>query len=670
MRHGCFQGIAFLLLYFFTSLPLYANGWKDYLAYSEVQDVEKAGTLLYVQASDGLYVYNTNDKSITTYDKATGLSDTHVSLIKYNRTAQRLIIVYDDSNIDLLDANGTVTNISDLYNANLTTGKTVYSIYCQGRYAYLCTDFGIMKVDVSDALIADTYQLGIKVQWCTIADGYIHAQSKASGHYRALLTDNLLDKSVWSRVGAYQAQPAEDKSADIAVTKTLQPGGPKYNHFGKIKFKYGNLYTVGGGFAAGVEQQYPGTVQVLRSNDTWQIFPDTINKITGYAFLDNTDIDVDPTDTSRVLVAGRTGVYEFNRGRYVTTYNFNNTPLESAVTGNPAYTLVEGITFDNAGNLWLLNSGAENQSVVEMTNAGQWVSHHSSTFISNENNLSLFNMVSPMVDSRGILWFGNQHWYTPGLFALNTSTDAAKAVTIFYNEDGTSYTDVRVHEVAEDKDNNLWVCTTKGPFYLESSEMNNDTPIFNQIKVPRNDGTNLADYLLTGIDISCIAIDGAGRKWFGTNGQGAYLISEDNNTQVQHFTAANSGLLSDVVNSIAINGETGEVFFATTNGLCSWQSDATTPAEEMNKDKTYAYPNPVKPGYTGVITIVGLTYDADVKIVSSNGTLVNEGKSTGGRYEWDGNDQKGKAVASGIYMVETATETGEKGTVCKIAIVR
>ena len=89
----------------------------------------------------------------------------------------------------------------------------------------------------------------------------------------------------------------------------------------------------------------------------------------------------------------------------------------------------------------------------------------------------------------------------------------------------------------------------------------------------------------------------------------------------------------------------------------------------MTKDNVWAYPNPVKPDYTGLITITGLSFDADIKIVTSNGILVNQGRSTGGTYTWNAKDQKGKRVASGIYMVETATNDGRKGTVCKIAII-
>ena len=107
----------------------------------------------------------------------------------------------------------------------------------------------------------------------------------------------------------------------------------------------------------------------------------------------------------------------------------------------------------------------------------------------------------------------------------------------------------------------------------------------------------------------------------------------------------------------------------TDNGLCSYISDATQPNTEMTKDNVYAYPNPVTPEYTGIITIVGLSLNADVKIVASNGALITEGRSNGGTFTWDGCDKKGRRVASGIYMVVTATKDGNKGTVCKIAII-
>ena len=129
-------------------------------------------------------------------------------------------------------------------------------------------------------------------------------------------------------------------------------------------------------------------------------------------------------------------------------------------------------------------------------------------------------------------------------------------------------------------------------------------------------------------------------------------------------------MLSDNVESIAINHETGEVFIGTDQGLCSYMSDATKAEVSMVKDNVYAYPNPVVSGYDGLITIVGLSLDADVKILSVSGQLVAQGRSNGGTFTWNGRDRQGRRVASGVYMVATATSNGEKGVVCKIAIVK
>ena len=112
------------------------------------------------------------------------------------------------------------------------------------------------------------------------------------------------------------------------------------------------------------------------------------------------------------------------------------------------------------------------------------------------------------------------------------------------------------------------------------------------------------------------------------------------------------------------------MFFGTENGLCSFISDATVANAEMTDDNVYAYPNPVTPDYTGLITVVGLTLNADVKILSSSGKLIAEGRSNGGSFTWDGCDRNGDRVASGVYMVVTADNGGNKGTVCKIAIIK
>ena len=658
--------LSFLLLQVTSYRAIAAIGdWKAYMAYSEVQEIEQAGKLIFVQASNNLYVYNQNGQSIQTFSKMDYLSDCGIQHIAYNKAAKRLLIFYSNANMDLMNiSNYDVQNLSDYYSASTTGEKTVNDIYMYGKYAYMSNGFGIIKVNVADGEISDTYNLGFKVNWCEIKDSHIYAYSQTNGQYRALLTSNLLDKNNWSKVGGYVAKKQEDKSALKQIISTLQSGGPKYNNFYGMRFVNNLLYTCGGLWGHLIDAGRPGTIQVL-DKDNWTIYDDSIAEKTGIKYVDVNSVDVDPLDPNHVFAGAKSGLYEFQNGKFIKHYNSENSLITSFNNTSKNYQLITSVKFDTDGNLWMLNSQSpSNQSLIEYTKDGKWVSHHKPELY------NLGSLECLMQDSRGLLWFVNNHHELPSIYCYQASTDQLNKYSSFVNEDGATLSPVFVRYVTEDKNQDIWIGTNIGPLLLYKKDITSDTPIFTQVKVPRNDGTNYADYLLSGVDISCIAIDGSNRKWFGTNGNGIYVISNDCLTQIYHFTTNNSNLLSNNIEAIAINEQTGEVFAGTDKGLCSYMSDASSPNNEMTKDKVWAYPNPVKPDYTGLITITGLSFDADIKIVTTNGILVNQGRSNGGTYTWNGKDLKGQKVASGIYMVETATSDGSKGTVCKIAIVK
>lgn len=658
--------LSFLLLQVTSYRAIAAIGdWKAYMAYSEVQEIEQAGNLIFVQASNNLYVYNQNDQSIQTFSKMDYLSDCGIQHIAYNKAAKRLLIFYSNANMDLMNiSNYDVQNLSDYYSASTTGEKTVNDIYMYGKYAYMSNGFGIIKVNVADGEISDTYNLGFKVNWCEIKDSHIYAYSQTNGQYRALLTSNLLDKNNWSKVGGYVAKKQEDKSTLKQIISTLQPGGPKYNNFYGMRFVNNLLYTCGGLWGHLIDAGRPGTIQLLDKGN-WTIYDDSIAAKTGIKYVDVNSVDVDPLDPNHVFAGAKSGLYEFQNGKFIKHYNSENSLITSFNNTSKNYQLITSVKFDTDGNLWMLNSQSpSNQSLIEYTKDGKWVSHHKPELY------NLGSLECLMQDSRGLLWFVNNHHELPSIYCYQASTDQLNKYSSFVNEDGATLSPVFVRYVTEDKNQDIWIGTNIGPLLLYKKDITSDTPIFTQVKVPRNDGTNYADYLLSGVDISCIAIDGSNRKWFGTNGNGIYVISNDCLTQIYHFTTNNSNLLSNNIEAIAINEQTGEVFAGTDKGLCSYMSDASSPNNEMTKDNVWAYPNPVKPDYTGLITITGLSFDADIKIVTTNGILVNQGRSNGGTYTWNGKDLKGQKVASGIYMVETATSDGSKGTVCKIAIVK
>ena len=663
---------AFILLAYCNAFAGGVGTWKNYLAYSDVQWVEEGSNKLYVLASNSLYTYNKNDQSIKTYDKVNGLSDTDIRFIAWNKTARRLVIIYSNNNIDLLDDRGNVTNVPDYYLKTTMADKTVNGIDMSGVYCYLSTGFGLVKLNVTKAEISDSYNLSFPVNYSYIEGGYIYAASQSNGLYRAPLTANLLDKNNWTQVGGYVARPKTMDANLLNQAKTLNPGGPKYNGFAYIQYLNNRLYTVPGMFKSGyADSNTPGAVQILHDGE-WANYQENLSLKTGYDYLDNNVLAVDPRNANHVFVGGRTGLYEFLDGQLKAYYNKDNSLLQGAMykgreLGNN-YVLINGLCFDNKGDLWILNSQASRENLLRLSADGQMTSFSKPALMKDGVGGSV--LTSMVFDNRNNLWFCNDHWDYPALFCYQPTTDKLLSFTRFVNEDGSNL-DLVPHSVMPLSNGDVWVTTTIGPLLLSRSAIDNpETAVFTQVKVPRNDGTNLADYLLSGIDVTCMAIDGGGRKWFGTKANGVYLISADNMTQVKHILSSNSPLLSDNILSIAINNTTGEVFFGTDKGLCSYMSDATTPSDRPSGDNTYAYPNPVKPGYTGPITIVGLSMNADVKIVTTNGVLVAAGISNGGSFIWDGKDKSGKPVASGVYMVESADEDGNNGVVCKVAIVR
>ena len=658
-------------------LPLRSFGsgigtWKNFLAYSNVQWIEKGGNVLYVLASNDLYAYNEKNNSIQTFDKVNGLNDIDIDFIAWNNVAKRLVIVYANQNIDLLTQKGEIISLPDYYRKAMTDNKKVNSLYTEGAYCYVSTGFGVLKINVGRAEISDTYNLGFNVDYTYIEGNYIYAASSERGLYRALLSDNLLDRNNWKRTGDFVAQSKTIAPELMEKVKPLLPGGPKYNRFFFMQYLNDRLYTTGGAFEPGaVGLNQAGTVQVLKK-DEWTIFQDELDKITGYYYHDMNCLAVDPRNPEHVFVGGRAGLYEFLNGKLKRYFNKDNSLLRPTVyqgreLGND-YVPVQGLVFDRKNNLWILNSGTKTTSLLKLSPDGTMTDHSKPELMN--KGLSLQVMRRPILDSRGLIWFVNSHYEAPGLFCYNPETDKLSVFHNFKNQDGSSIMVIQMRCVQEDAYQNLWIGTNVGPLRLTTEQMQNPSEaIFEQIKVPRNDGTNLADYLLAGVDISCMAIDGGGRKWFGTNGNGAYLISADNMKQVQHFLSSNSKLLSNNIESIAIDDKTGEVFFGTDKGLCSYMSDATKPSDNPDNGDAYAYPNPVRPDYKGLITLDDLAYNSDVKVVTTNAILVAQGTSNGGTFTWDGNDLNGKRVASGIYMVQTADQEGNNGTVCKIAIV-
>jgi hypothetical protein len=178
---------------------------------------------------------------------------------------------------------------------------------------------------------------------------------------------------------------------------------------------------------------------------------------------------------------------------------------------------------------------------------------------------------------------------------------------------------------------------------------------------------NFAGRLFENEDVKAIAVDGGNRKWVGTR-NGVWLLSPDGDKVLLRFTAENSPLLSNEISRIAINPQTGEVFFSTFNGICSYRGTATEVSEK--NESLLVFPNPVPSSYNGQIGIKGVPANATVKITELNGRLVFQTRAAGGQAVWNGKDYTGRRPSTGVYLILVTDDTGIEKKAGKIVFVK
>ena len=104
-------------------------------------------------------------------------------------------------------------------------------------------------------------------------------------------------------------------------------------------------------------------------------------------------------------------------------------------------------------------------------------------------------------------------------------------------------------------------------------------------------------------------------------------------------------------------------------GMYLYSSTSAPAAEDYSE--VYAYPNPVRPDYSGWITINGLMDNSLVKIADMKGNVLYSTVSEGGMVVWDGCNADGSRVRSGVYLVlASQNASGDpSGVVTKIVVI-
>jgi hypothetical protein len=749
------------------------GSWRDELPYTQCISVTEAGNMIYAATPYSVFSVDKDDNSVQRISKINGLSDIGISCIRYNSSTSTVVLTYTNANIDLIRGTG-VTNISDIKRKQILGNKTINSIYCYDKYAYLACGFGIVVLDLEKEEIKETYYIGangspVNVLSLTSDQTDTLYAATEKGIYKAYIKDPAIanfanwkietgldpDKryntitALGNKVIVNKSDETQDRDTifyrenatwkymDVDVHNSVMnlhsdynilviaydyfvsvydenltsgtviyayPGSPfpmdaildkdnivwigdrysglvsynlttaginGYNLSGPMTANAfsmacsGNdLYIVPGGKDASVVPLYAQAHVYHFDNTNW------VNLYGGnqpvmWTCHDAVNVSVDPYDPKRIYVGTwGSGLLEIYKDNVVAKYGESNSTLRHHSFSDTADVRVSGTAFDKDGNLWVVTT--HTNDALSVRQGTQWTGIN----IPQVQESDLGQMIIDRLGQKWIIMrYSNLNPYSLMVFSdegTPGSTGDDKCEKMNTNVGKGALPGTNVFCIAEDIDGEIWIGTEKGVAVFYSPENVLTGGNYDAQKILVEQG-GYYQYLLENESATAIAIDGANRKWIGTDRGGVFLFSPDGTKEIYHFTEDNSPLFSNRITSISINNLTGEVFFGTDKGVISFKSTATEGGTDKND--VYAYPNPVKPGYSGYIAIKGLTANASVRVTDISGVLIFSTRAEGGQAIWDGNSFNGKRAQSGVYLVFASDDSGNDKVVTKILFI-
>jgi len=439
------------------------------------------------------------------------------------------------------------------------------------------------------------------------------------------------------------------------------PNGPYTQSSFRLYQENGTVIGLPGGYTTTFAYLHTGTLGGYYSfyDGTWTNY----NISNGFPYCyDIVAADYNPIDGNFYFASYGEGIVTRKPTGSFIIYNRGTTPpapFNNAAACDPSCctcTFISDLGHDSKGNEWVINGYTDpgKPCLYKHTPAGIWDS------VSSFGNGNFQYPILLLIDDNDYKWIS---FRAGGTTAPLVVYDKSATTTAFLNA-GTglgNLPSLNIYSMAKDKNGAIWVGTDDGIAIFENpSQLFNGgsrdatIPIYNQFP------------LMFQQQVNAIEVDGGNRKWVGTP-KGAWLFSADGTQALLNFTTNNSPLSSNNILDIAINSVTGEVFFATDEGLISYRGSATEADSSYSNVKVF--PNPVPHSYDGTIGISGLAKNADVKITDIYGNLVYETHAEGGTAVWNGRNYKGKAADSGVYLIFSALDDGSVSLVSKFAVI-
>jgi hypothetical protein len=713
----------FLISYSNAQNKLGAIGqWRAHFDNHSIEHVIKGD---YIYAASPYQIIRIDGNNKYWIDKTNGLSDINISHIAWDENQKQLLVIYANSNIDIVKGD-QVYNINAVQLTNLFPDKKINATTIYQNWALLATNFGIVIIDllkheVKSNWFPNNNQQSISTYDVLIANDSIYA-STANGIWASVFNTNAIQPNQWTHLAGYDSYSLKKlilhkgnvygySNHDLFQFPQTSPlihlGNTSINN---IDASLNNL---------NISIQYAnqkGALWQLNKDLSFTTILDTnVLSIPKKILIENNNYWI--ADSLQGLLLKNNTVQWVNMGgpkasiKGISDISENAlvTPFASGTNGFGKFNESIWNSYSQIGStqLPILNAAAinildqsfwfaGNASLIHYVNENKVESIQPNNSIGNYKQIKIdaANTIWALQDQQGLVKQNNNSWNSIPLpsnynksgltqFIVNRQGQAwliapsgqglyvYQGKTNYPNEVWKQFTtqsssgnlpSTNVTSISQDLRGSIWVGTDNGIGIFNCGDIASE-PCNAYLPIVNNNGFN--GYLFQKEIVHCIAVDGANRKWIGTN-NGAWLLSEDGNTIIEHFTKLNSPLPNDTVNQILIQPNSGEVFINTSNQMVSYRGTATKGAQ--NQSSIQIFPNPIPSNFSGNIAMRGLVENALVKITDLNGKLLYQTTALGGQALWNGKNYEGRKVATGIYLVFVRDLSGNEKSVGKIVI--
>ncbi len=696
-------------------LPI--GAWRTHHSYNNGRILTASPTKVFCAVANGLFSLDRSDNSLSKITKISGLSDAQISAMQYDDTETLLVIGYTSGLIDLVYESKIFT-IRDYKELNRDVNKTIYDVAVHNGLVYAATEIGVLVVSLKERAILDNFSaIGADAADLSVFD-LLEADEKLyiitnEGIQVGDLTKNLLDFNNWTRyrldvnhtfsklnsangiyfihnenevaklvgdtletVATFPSKIKSLRSSDEELNvlldnelysisngtssllkafanisdandvvaggmwvadgkmglvdqaeKSWMPNGPISDKITHLKMDVGKLFAFYGPKA----QNYDGTFDDLGysafSSATWE-YQEVQN------FSNLTDV---------ATYRGKRYFSSAGAGLFVEEENLILNTSNSIFTENVGSTGVHISALTAGRSLWVASYN-NNTPLLELNRDSEWKAYSAS-------NIGTSLPLSVQISDLGVLWIPRSEG---NVSVWDSFDNALTTVNLVRGLPSPSVNGLSISVKDE-----AWIATEKGiANFADASYIASDEVAF-PLLFENED-------VYKDLPVTAIATDGGGRIWVAGLGHLAVYNAQLTKREL-FFTAEKSPLPSNDILEMEYNPENGEMFILTTKGLVSYRSNSSVAPDFHQNVKIF--PNPVRPGYTGLVGISGLAADADIKITDVNGKLIQNVKARGGTASWNLRDYNNTKVKSGIYLILSATEDGEETHIGKIAIV-